>query len=75
MYTEGVYRRLIERERSKYLGECEGSVSALDNDQDRFAAIDTNDNDARYHDCSLEVSRECLHVDILCAYILTTRVI
>jgi len=45
MYTEGVSRRLIERERSKYPGECEGSASALDNDQDRSAAIDTNDSD------------------------------
>jgi len=47
MYTERVSRRLIERERSKYPGECEGSVSALDNDQDRSAAIDANDSGAR----------------------------
>jgi len=47
MYTERVSRRLIERERSKYPGECEGSVSAPDNDQDRSAVIDANDSGAR----------------------------
>jgi len=32
-------RQLIEREPSKCPRECEGSVSALDNDQDRPATI------------------------------------